>query len=554
MNVSHSAQVFRLELGAFKKLCASIGTPRALTCHLLASNGEWSQLLSLTINPDHYCDSRAEAFAYDALVTHCMQKNPRLPTGIDKREVAIDKFRKAEARCRDTNLRIRKLREEGQSWPLEDRKLILRIQHYIQKILSSHPRSDDLRYVEENMRFGPGATTSLSGIVTQGAKFHNRTLDCTKELVSFRAFAFPDLWRSENNEINVVAASRLTTVPKNAKTDRVICIEPDLNIYVQLGIGALLREKLRKFGLDLSTQSFNQNAARRAWIDGLATIDLASASDTISHEMVEFLLPPAWVDLLGYCRVGQTLVDGELVTLEKWSSMGNGYTFELETLIFYATALAVVDESEHYEVLAYGDDLIIPVSKVPELTRALDLLGFEVNAEKSFGYSLFHESCGADFFKGVNVRPFYFRSELHDFESICYLYANSARRWSHGRTGRDTCDARLLPVWLHCFTAVNPKHRHQIPEGFGDVGFVTDFDRAVPSRLHPLWGWDGWKFAYRAIGSVKREVSQRGLLLATLSGRGMPFSFGKEALRGRFLRAATKQGYCLQWPNLGPWL
>lgn len=554
MNASHSARVFRLELAAYKKLCASIGTPRALTCYLLVESNEWMQLLSLTVDPRHYREADAEEFAFDYLVTSCLQKNPRLPTEIDKRSIAISKFLKAEELCLQTNRRVRELREDGQSWPLQDRELILRIQQVIMKILSTHPRSQDLNYVEQHMAFGPGATSSLSGIVTQGAKYQNRTLDCTKELVSFRAFAFPDLWRTENHHINVVECSKLTTVPKNAKTDRVICIEPDLNIFVQKGVGALLREKLRVFGLDLNTQTHNQHAARRAWIDGLATVDLAAASDTISHEIVELLLPPAWVDLLGYCRVGKTLVDDKEITLEKWSSMGNGYTFELETLIFFATALAVTEETRHYDVLAYGDDIIIPIEAYPGLTRALKVLGFEVNEEKSFGYSLFHESCGADFFCGQNVRPFFFRSKHHDFESICYLYANSARRWANRRSGGYSCDSRLLPVWLHCFTAVTPKHRHQIPEGVGDTGFSADFDRALPEPARPTWGWAGWKFCFRQISSVEREVSVLGAYFAHLNGTRSSFSFGSEALRGRFRRATTATGYCLQWPNLGPWL
>jgi hypothetical protein len=49
-------------------------------------------------------------------------------------------------------------------------------------------------------------------------------------------------------------SSKVRVVPKNAKTDRTICIEPDLNIFVQLGIGAVIRERLKAYGLDLNTQ------------------------------------------------------------------------------------------------------------------------------------------------------------------------------------------------------------------------------------------------------------------------------------------------------------
>lgn len=552
MNVSHNSRVFKLETEIAQKLCASIGSPRALSVWLLIENGEWGQLLDLKIDSNDY-DSPS-AFADDYLVTAILQKNPRLPTGIDKRSVALAKFHEAERLCERTNSRLRQLREDPQSWGLQDRKLLLRVQHIIQKIVSSHPNRNDLELCERSMRFGPGSTTSLTGIVTQGAKYNKRSLDCTKELVSFRAFAFPELWSRNNDDINVVSASKLTTVPKNAKTDRVICIEPDLNIYVQLGIGAVLRDRLKRFGLDLQTQVHNQSYARRAWTDGLATVDLSAASDTISHELVSFLFPPAWVDLLAYARVPATVLDGDEIVLQKWSSMGNGYTFELETIIFLATALAVTPEDEWYDVIAYGDDIVLPRAYFESLTRALDILGFKVNEEKSFGFTLFHESCGADFFRGINVRPFFLRSEHHDFESICYLYANSIRRYANHRFGDFACDVRFLPAWLSCFSAVKAKDRHLIPEGFGDVGFVSDFDRTQPTRLNPEWGWSGWKFFYRRIACIEKEISVYGSLLGSLSGRMTEFSFGRESLRGRFRAAARTMGYCLQWPNLGPWL
>ena len=551
MHVSHSTRVFKLEVDLSLKLCASIGSVRALTVSLLIRHQEWRQLLELSVDPNNY-DSAA-IFADDYLVTSILQKNPRVPSGIDKRETAIAKFHEAEKLCEDTNARIALLREDPQSWGLEDRKLILRIQHIIQKVLGSHPNRNDLDYCERNMRFGPGSTTSTQGYVTQGAKFKNRSLDCTEGLVSFRAFAFPELWRTQNSVIKIRNSSKLTTVPKNAKTDRVICIEPDLNIYVQLGIGALLRDKLKRFGLDLQTQAHNQSSAQRAWTDGLATVDLSAASDTIANSLVHLLLPPAWADLLDYARVPSTSVGGTVIDLQKFSSMGNGFTFELETLIFHATALAVTEENRWYDVVTYGDDIIVPLESLDPLKRALNILGFKVNREKSFGFSLFHESCGADFFKGVNVRPFYLRTLLHDFESICYLYANSARRYANRRSGGYVCDARLLPFWLHCFTAVKPKDRLLIPDGVGDTGFVTDFDRAVPEQYRPSWGWCGWKFVFRRIISLEQEISAEGALMAFLSGRISAFSFGREAIRGRFRGATPTIGYCLQWPNLGPW-
>lgn len=547
---SHSARVLKLELEAYRSLLEAIDTPRALTCAIMLRYGDYTGLLGLSCDPCNY--DNPQHFADDYLVTSVLQKNPRLPTGIDKKQVALDKFYQAERLCFETNKRILDFIENQHSADPWIISVVSKIQHVIQRILSAYPSRLDLNFAEIKMRFGPGATTSLSGVVTQGAKYSDRTLDCTQDLVSFRAFAFPHQWKHRVNELKIVNGSKLTTVPKNAKTDRVICIEPDLNIFVQLGIGALLRDKLLKFGLDLQTQQRNQYLASVAWEKNLATVDLSSASDTIAAEVVKLLLPPAWVSLLAMPRCDSTYVDGHWVQLEKWSSMGNGYTFELETLIFYATAIAVAGYSD--DIVAYGDDIIIPAESLPDLRRILDFLGFKVNEEKTFGTGIFHESCGTDWFMGQNVRPFYFRSDHHDFETICYLYANNARRWANRRNGGWSCDSRCLPLWLRCFRAVAPKDAHLIPEGYGDVGFISDFDRAKPSIRPAKRGWEGYRFSYRRIGSIEKRISEEGAYLAFLNGTRTDFKLAFESLRGRYSRAATRIGTFHEWPNLGPWL
>jgi len=556
MRVNRESPAAKLEYGLYQSLLEGLDTPRALTCSLLARSGQWEDLLALVCDPLHYND--AHQFADDYLATAAMSKNERLPLGLDRREVAVGKFYAAESLCAETNKRIHEFRENPHSAGLAMVQLVPQIQWIINRILNSHPSHHDLEFCEESMRFGPGATTSCSGIVTKGRKFSKRVIDCTPELVSFRAFCFPDLWKENVKELRLREYSKLTTVPKNAKTDRVICIEPDLNIFVQLGIGAVIRRKLRVFGLDLNTQENNQTLAAKAWERGLCTVDLSSASDTIASETVRLLLPPLWVELLELPRVRTTqMPDKTLVRLEKWSSMGNGYTFELETLIFYAVALSVTPVEQWNDVIAYGDDIILPVECYPLLVSALSFLGFKVNKEKTFGKGLFHESCGTDWFRGINVRPFFLRNDFHDPASACYLYANNARRWAHRRNGGGSCDARVLPFWIRCFTAVGPKHRHAIPEGIGDGGFVLDFDRAVPSlnRSVKRRGWGGYRFFYRRIGMRRTHDYSEGAYIAALSGRNSSeWTRGSEDLRGRYGLPATRLGYSLEWPNLGPWL
>jgi hypothetical protein len=555
MTVKHKVRVLELELSVARSLCESIGTPRALSVWTMLKYEQWDELLRLEIDPRHYQD--AKAFSDDYLVTEILKKNPRLPTGIDTDAVAIDKFWGAEKQCTESNARISAF-NQGAILPSRDIVQCLeKAQSHIARILGPLSRSK-LSFAEEHMRFGPGATTSLSGVVTQGKKYSHRALDATPRVLPFRAFGFPEKWKPFAAEISLRRASKMRIVPKNAKTGRTICIEPDLNIFVQLGQGALIRNQLLRSGLDLNTQSWNQWLARVAWEEDLCTMDLSGASDSICREAVWFLLPFEWADFLHFSRVDFVESEGKEVELAKWSSMGNGYTFELETLLFYGVLLGACEQLglEVDYVSAYGDDLIFPNQARELVEGTLNFLGFKVNREKTFGKGIFHESCGTDWFMGHNVRPFFMRTEHHDFPTVCYITANGLVHWAHRRIGGGARDARLLPAWLRCYSACPATSRHRIPSGFGDVGFVSCFDEARPalSRKARTHGWSGYDFSFRDVRPVMMRISEEGCLTAFLNGNSSTFSFGRESIRGRFRPAVTRRGFSLDWPHWGPWL
>jgi len=554
MTVKRSDQVLELEIEATLLLCENIGSSRALAVHLLIRHGEWLELLKLSCDPNNYTD--AEAFADDYLVTSILQKNPRLPTGIDREEVAIAKFWEFEERCSEANQRLEDWYKGTISVPSDVSSCLFEAQKVISQILGPLTRSK-LSFAESRMRFGPGATTSLSGVVTQGKKYSHRPLDVTPRALAFRTFCFPEMWKQSCVNLNVRRSSKMRVVPKNAKTDRTICIEPDLNIFGQLGFGALIREQLRIFGVDLNTQSTNQVYASMAWELDLCTMDLSGASDSVCREAVWFLLPYCWADVLHFFRTDYVEYEGKDVELSKWSSMGNGYTFELETLIFLGIITAACRQLELPTdwVTAYGDDLIFPEAARDLVQRTLDFLGFKVNGDKTFGKGVFHESCGTDWFEGKNVRPIYFRSESDDFPTTVYTMANSLTTWALRFGGVEKIrDKRILPSWLRCFTALHRKDRHHIPYGYGDVGFYDSLDRSCPSTHdRDSRGWNGWNFLYRKVPPLKKRISEEGSYLSFLNGNSSEFSLARESLRGRFGPAVTKKGYSLEWPHLGPW-
>lgn len=94
--------------------------------------------------------------------------------------------------------------------------------------------------------------------------------------------------------------------------------------------------------------------------------------------------------------------------------MGNGYTFELETLLFSCACRAVAEMEgvalNHSNFSVYGDDIVAPSALYDPICSALRFLGFQPNLSKSFNSGPFRESCGGDYFRGEFVRPIFFRS------------------------------------------------------------------------------------------------------------------------------------------------
>ena len=200
----------------------------------------------------------------------------------------------------------------------------------------------------------------------------------------------------------------ITLVPKNWLTHRTIAKEPTHSLPFQLVLDSWLKRRLRKWGIDLSSQAKNQEFARVGSIDGsIATVDLEMASDTLSFNAVALLLPYDWFELFNSFRSASFSAPWGTGSYAKFSSMGNGYTFTLETLIFAAACRAV--GSRQYAV--YGDDIALESHLVSKLVKLLNFLGFRVNDAKSFSnpQSRFRESCGCDYYKGHLITPFYLR-------------------------------------------------------------------------------------------------------------------------------------------------
>jgi hypothetical protein len=337
---------------------------------------------------------------------------------------------------------------------------ILAAQRKVKHILG---KFDPIAWVE-HCEWGPGATSSLKAeCATVDKKILEHSVSVTAEALPFyRWFLENDIhmfasrtgvipegpYSILKSNFHLTDCSRLTTVDKKFDERRIIDIQPTANLFLQKGIGSMIRRRLQRHGIDLDDQSRNQWLASVAQRLGLCTIDLAKASDTVSSSLVRFLLPDDWFFALNALRTKFTVYESEKIYLNKFSAMGNGYTFELESLIFFALIGAVYDYLGLRDDLAgvYGDDLIVTRTAAKAVIRILNECGFEVNTSKTYLRGRFFESCGKHYFDGKDVTPPYQKEVIQDFPSAVRA-ANRLFRCAYRAGGGEFLDGTYHSAW-----------------------------------------------------------------------------------------------------------
>nr|URG16168.1 MAG: RNA dependent RNA polymerase [Leviviridae sp.] len=320
---------------------------------------------------------------------------------------AVDSFFKAEAICRDTNNRLDSFYSEETSEDMEElTTLIGRAQQWIADTLG-----DELppREILEGVRLTAGATATRPRSKAQPHRKVRKRVTSTFGAYRYLS-AISEAYGYGKLNHTWINWNRVQFVPKTWKTHRTIACEPDENIPVQLAIDSAIKKRLLRRDLNLGDQSRNQLFAMRGSLrDDVATIDLEMASDTLAMNAVVLLLPQKWVEMLASLRAPfGRLPDGQKLKYEKFSSMGNGYTFTLETLIF-ASLCHAVGASSH-EFVVYGDDIAIMSRYAERLIALLKYLGFVPNMQKTHLAGPYRESCGQHWHDGRLITPFYLRT------------------------------------------------------------------------------------------------------------------------------------------------
>lgn len=403
-------------------------------------------------------------------------------------------------------------------------------------------------------RVGPGAA-----IGARSGDFYSKMfaspLSCTSRYLylaykdyirNFPEWASGELTRQAHyGEADIVSGNRLSFVPKNEHTSRTICIEPSLNMFTQLGFGHILERRLLScYGISMAEQPFKNR--RHAFLGSLSdenvTIDLSSASDSISLRMLEACLPRDFFSILSRLRSPMCDVPGiGLTQLHMVSTMGNGFTFPLQTMLFACVvhAAAKVDGfSLRYprgddlgDFGVFGDDIICPKRLSRKVLRLLKLLGFEVNQAKTFVEGPFRESCGEDYFLGLNVRGVYIK-RLQKREDA-YAAVNQLNQFST-RTGirlPKTVGYLLSRVrWQPVPRWENDDAGIKVP--FSLVDGLQPVNKALQSTMYFASRADGIRYRIlegeiRGPRSVKRLIyNPSGLFVSFLQRSVNAFSIG----------------------------
>ncbi|DAD50590.1 RNA-directed RNA polymerase [ssRNA phage Zoerhiza.3_5] len=351
-------------------------------------------------------------------------------------------------------------------------------------------------YGELVPRHGPGQTADR---VRGNHKFDLKLWSERMESIfPFGEYAIPS-WRYYNryDDVQILEPGdehpvRVVHVPKTLRTPRIIAMEPAYVQYMQQAILQPLVQALESEVVEGNTRhnlgsdfvGFTDQhpnrvmACRGSQGESLATLDLSEASDRVHTLHVEAMLQgfPSFREAVFATRSTKAeipMLGIQLTPLHKFASMGSALCFPIEGMVFTTAVFLGIEEklgrpldrktvmSYVGKVRVYGDDIIIPVDCVPHVTSVLARLGFKINASKSFWTGKFRESCGGDYYDGVDVTPVrvrrVFPSSRDDAEEVQSLVALRNLLYERGlwKTTR-WIDEQLVGKLLPHFPIVEP--------------------------------------------------------------------------------------------------
>lgn len=277
-------------------------------------------------------------------------------------------------------------------------------------------------------------------------------------------------------------AIRIIEVPKDFSGQRVIGIEPVIKQFVQQGIARHLRLET-KFGRRfLSHLTRPDLHVARALPTKMTTIDLKDASDTVSLSLVDHLFGADWGTFLRQWSTGvATLPDGSGHSLAMIATMGCGFCFEVETIVFHLVAALIAYNQlrcvgcsdaigadvflsrstvslDHLvrQVSVFGDDIVLPRSWMPWIDIGFAASGLILNPKKTCRTERFAETCGYWIKQGsgrTRVATPRFTPSLEGMKT-CLTFESQSSRFDLAARAYESGYAKLAELLAEAQTAI----------------------------------------------------------------------------------------------------
>lgn len=493
----------------------------------------------------------------------------------EARKAAVAKFLESNSICKSF------------SWNQESYyyDIALRVRDRLYEIFHSGPMQENvlsLFEIVQNCMPGPGSSLGTKETSFYGKLFGSKltTYDSSGTLYRYWSENLSHRWKSAEKArlseygLDFRSASNMSFAHKNLDEARTINTEASLEMLLQKGAAAILERLLRKFyNIDIRKQPLiNRLLARLGSLDGSnATIDLKDGSNRISTEFYRLVLPKQVFLALDRIRAKRIVIPKALsdhageIDLEMFSTQGDGFTFALQTLMFASITEAVYEsmglptdcrDYPHFSV--FGDDIICVKSAFHKVTKMLEFCGFTVNTEKSFNSGPFRESCGADFFKGHNIRSVYIKRIRHERHK--YSVFNRLLIWSI------RCGVDLTPLlrYIKGLVDFRPVPLDETDEA--GLKLPSEFS-GIDASKYGQYKYKAWTPVQRFVNVRRRfdSINDDGMLMAALHGslssrvssrskRSVEFPLGRiESVHDGFLERQQSTRYVIRQKSTSSW-
>lgn len=459
------------------------------------------------------------ATQYVALIKN-YQFTPAEIAGLDPEAAALEDFLRVERR----NTRLNKVFAAHRNRGTERHWCIPGIREVFCRVLGKTPPYED---IFDNCDYSGGAAVDIAGQKTHMAtklyadrmagnpevlgylecairrNFHYaQVLNCDKRdpwepdlhaVVGSEEW-FNTVFRVLYGQFKAVLYDEVMVVPKKADTGRTICKNTPANNFVQKGIDVVMRYLLKRvLNIDLTDQLTNQVMAGQGSTlderDPYVTLDVSAASNSVLTELIRSVSPPRWFKLLDHSRSPYWMLKGgRLGTYQMFASMGNGFCFPLESLLF---AAIVISASKHVGAIpdyrVYGDDIICRQSVALVVIECLKACGFKTNIDKTFVFGPFRESCGANWYGGEFITPGYIKERLTSLNKLHALH-NTLKEYPKVqdtiRGLQVSGDVHMVPN-LKCWSWITDQ-AFLVSEDLAMTASLTAWDKSTQSFAYPI--------------------------------------------------------------------